>query len=81
MPRTVVQTGAASTAHCCSKNLVATCARTCIALGDLELLSEDLFQAYDDAGIAPVYLDQFETFVLGHDVRTVDPRIAQRLIA
>ncbi|KAI9452233.1 Golgi CORVET complex core vacuolar protein 8-domain-containing protein [Lactarius psammicola] len=63
------------------ENLVATCARACIALGDLEFLFEDLFQAYDDAGIAPIYLEQFETFVLEHDVRTVDPRIAQRLIA
>ena len=62
------------------ENLVATCARACIALGDLEFLFEDLFQAYDDAGIAPIYLEQFETFVLEHDVRTVDPRIAQRLI-
>ncbi|KAH9054311.1 Golgi CORVET complex core vacuolar protein 8-domain-containing protein [Lactarius vividus] len=63
------------------ENLVATCVRACIALGDLEFLFEDLFQAYDDAGIASIYLEQFETFVLEHDVRTVDPRIAQRLIA
>ncbi|KAI0301028.1 Golgi CORVET complex core vacuolar protein 8-domain-containing protein [Multifurca ochricompacta] len=63
------------------ENLVVTCARACIALGDLEFLFEDLFQAYDDAGIAPIYLEQLETFVLEHDVRAVDPRIAQRLIA
>ncbi|KAH9972466.1 Golgi CORVET complex core vacuolar protein 8-domain-containing protein [Lactifluus volemus] len=37
--------------------------------------------AYDDAGIAPIYLERFETFVLEYDVRAVDPRIAQRLIA
>ena len=63
------------------ENLVATCARACIALCDLEFLFEDLFQAYDDVGIAPIYLEQFETFVLEHDVHTVDPRIAQRMIA
>ncbi|KAI0245855.1 hypothetical protein BJV78DRAFT_1287056 [Lactifluus subvellereus] len=63
------------------ENLVATCAPACIALGDLEFLFEDIFQAYDDAGIAPIYLEQFETFVLEHDVRAVDPRITQRLIA
>ena len=62
------------------ENLVATCARACIALGDLEFVFEDLFQAYDDAGIASIYLEQFEKFVLEHDVRAVDPRIAQRLI-
>ena len=62
------------------ENLVATCARACIALNDLEFLFEDLFQAYDDAGIAPIYLEQFEKFVLEHDVRNVDPRIAQRLV-
>lgn len=28
----------------------------------------------------PVYLDQFETFVLEHDVRAIDPRIARWLI-
>ncbi|KAI0267108.1 Golgi CORVET complex core vacuolar protein 8-domain-containing protein [Gloeopeniophorella convolvens] len=63
------------------ENLVATCARACIALGDFEFLFEDLFQAYDDAGIAQIYLEQLETFILEHDVHTVDPRIAQRLIA
>ena len=63
------------------ENLVATCARACIALDDLEFLFEDLFQAYSDAAIAPIYLEQFETFVLEHDLRTVDPRIAQQLIA
>ena len=63
------------------ENLVATCARACIALGDLEFVFEDLFQAYDDAGIASIYLEQFEKFVLEHDVRADDPRIAQRLIA
>ncbi|KAI0293200.1 Golgi CORVET complex core vacuolar protein 8-domain-containing protein [Russula brevipes] len=62
------------------ENLVATCARACIALGDLEFLFEDLFQAYDDAGITPIYLEQFEAFVLEHEVHAVDPRIAQRLI-
>ncbi|KAH9991785.1 Golgi CORVET complex core vacuolar protein 8-domain-containing protein [Russula vinacea] len=37
-----------------------------------------LFQVYD-AGVVPIYLGQFETFVLKHDVCPVD-RIAQYLI-
>lgn len=43
-------------------------------VGDLEFL----FQVYD-AGVVPIYLGQFETFVLKHDVCPVD-RIAQYLI-
>ena len=57
--------------------MVATCKRPCIAVGDLEFLFGGLFQVYD-AGVVPIYLGQFETFVLKHDVCPVD-RIAQYL--
>ena len=70
----------ASTARRLFEDLVATYARACIALGDLESLFENPFRAHDHAGIAPVYLERFETFVLEHDVRAIDPRIARWLI-
>ncbi|KAI0316445.1 Golgi CORVET complex core vacuolar protein 8-domain-containing protein [Amylostereum chailletii] len=63
------------------EGLVATCARACIALDDFDLLFEDLFQSYDDAGIARIYLEQLETFILDNDIRYVPPRITQRLVA
>ncbi|KAA1473911.1 hypothetical protein DENSPDRAFT_780906 [Dentipellis sp. KUC8613] len=63
------------------ENLIVTCARACIALDDFEFLYEDLFQAYDDAGIAGIYLEQLETFVVDGDIRYVPPRITQRLVA
>jgi hypothetical protein len=63
------------------EGLVATFARACIALDDFDLLWEDLFGEYDDAGIARIYLEQLETFVLDNDIRYVPPRITQRLVA
>ncbi|TFY83559.1 hypothetical protein EWM64_g450 [Hericium alpestre] len=63
------------------ESLTATCTRACIALDDFDFLYEDLFQSYDDAGIARIYLEQLETFILNGDIQYVPPRITQRLIA
>lgn len=63
------------------EGLVATCCRACVALDDFEFLFEDLFQQYDDSGIARIFLIQLETFVLANDIRHVPPRITQRLVA
>ncbi|KAK7057126.1 Lateendosome to vacuole transport-family protein, partial [Favolaschia claudopus] len=63
------------------ENLVVSCARACIALDDFEFLFEDLFQQYEDAGIARIFLLQLERFVLSSDIRHVPPRITQRLVA
>ncbi|KAF8210322.1 Golgi CORVET complex core vacuolar protein 8-domain-containing protein [Mycena galopus ATCC 62051] len=63
------------------EGLVTSCARACIALDDFEFLFEDLFQQYEDAGIARIFLLQLEGFVLSSDVRHVPPRITQRLVA
>ncbi|KAF5393318.1 hypothetical protein D9757_000645 [Collybiopsis confluens] len=62
------------------KDLVSTCARTCIALDDFEFLFEDLFQLYDDNGISQIFLTQLEIFVLNSDIHHVPPRITQRLV-
>ncbi|KAL0956581.1 hypothetical protein HGRIS_002719 [Hohenbuehelia grisea] len=63
------------------EGLVLTCARACVALGDFEFLFEDLFQSYDDWGIARIYLEQLEPFVIDGEIRVVPPRITQRLVA
>jgi hypothetical protein len=63
------------------EGLVATCARACIALHDLEFLFENLYQYYEDNGISRIFLMQLEPFVLDNQIRTVPPRITQRLVA
>ncbi|KAL4073879.1 Golgi CORVET complex core vacuolar protein 8-domain-containing protein [Scleroderma citrinum] len=63
------------------EGLVATCARACIALSNYDFLFEDLFQYFDDSGISRIYLEQLEAFVLEGIIRSVPPRITQRLVA
>ncbi|KDR75858.1 hypothetical protein GALMADRAFT_97807 [Galerina marginata CBS 339.88] len=63
------------------EGLVSACCRASIALEDFEYLFEDLFQKYDDSGIAPIFLRQLEPFVLDNEIRYVPPRVTQRLIA
>ncbi|EAU91230.2 lateendosome to vacuole transport-family protein [Coprinopsis cinerea okayama7 len=63
------------------EGLVSTCCRAAIALDDFYFLFEDLFQLYDDSGIATIYLRQLEPFILDNEIRYVPPRITQRLIA
>lgn len=63
------------------ENLVSTCVRACLTLGDLDFVFEDLFQHYDDSGISRIYLTRLEPFILDGSVSQVPPRITQRLIA
>ncbi|KAF8630633.1 hypothetical protein AX15_002784 [Amanita polypyramis BW_CC] len=63
------------------EDLVAVSCRACIALDDFDFLYEDLFQEYDDVGIARIYLLRLQRFVLDNSIRYVPPRITQRLIA
>ncbi|KDQ57489.1 hypothetical protein JAAARDRAFT_130081, partial [Jaapia argillacea MUCL 33604] len=63
------------------ENLVQTCARACKALDDYEFLFEDLWQYYEDSGIATIFLVQLELLVLDNDLRHVPPRITQRLVS
>ncbi|OSX66007.1 hypothetical protein POSPLADRAFT_1177457 [Postia placenta MAD-698-R-SB12] len=63
------------------EGLVKTCARACSTLDDYDFLFEELFQFYDDNGIARIFLLQLEPFVLDSVIRHVPPWITQRLIA
>lgn len=63
------------------EDLVATCARACIALDDFDFLFEELFQQYENSGIYRMFLHQLEPFVLDGSIPSVPPRITQRLVA
>ena len=63
------------------ENMVSTCVRACLTLGDLDFVFEDLFQHYDDSGISRIYLTQLEPFILDGSISQVPPRITQRIIA
>ncbi|KAM6502245.1 Golgi CORVET complex core vacuolar protein 8 domain containing protein [Amanita muscaria] len=63
------------------ETLVTVSCRACIALDDFDFLYEGLFQSYDEAGIARIYLLYIQPFILDNSIRSVPPRITQRLIA
>ncbi|KAI0373910.1 hypothetical protein BV20DRAFT_1049354 [Pilatotrama ljubarskyi] len=63
------------------EGLVSTCARACMALDDFDFFFEDLFEYYDNNGIASIFLQQLEPFMLSGEIRHVPPHITQRLIA
>ncbi|TFK21979.1 lateendosome to vacuole transport-family protein [Coprinopsis marcescibilis] len=63
------------------EGLVSASCKASVSLQDFDFLFEDLFQQYDDSGIAGIYLRQMEPFILDNEIRYVPPRITQRLIA
>ena len=63
------------------EGLVRVCVRACTALDDYDFLYEDLFQYYDDHGIARIFLSQLEPFIIDSNLHYVPPRITQRLVA
>ncbi|KAF8478275.1 Golgi CORVET complex core vacuolar protein 8-domain-containing protein [Gautieria morchelliformis] len=63
------------------EGLVTVCVNACLALDDFEFLFEDLFEYYQSAGIASIFLNQMEPHVLDGTIRSIPPRITQRLIA
>jgi hypothetical protein len=63
------------------EDLVRTCARACTALDNLDFLFEDLFQYYEDWAIPPIFLRQLEHFVAEGTIRTMPPRVSQRLLS
>ncbi|EKM54684.1 uncharacterized protein PHACADRAFT_96976 [Phanerochaete carnosa HHB-10118-sp] len=62
------------------EGLVTTCSRACIALGEFDLLFEDLYSYYDDNGISRIFLTQLEPFIIDGTVHQVPPRLTQRLV-
>lgn len=63
------------------EGLVTVSINACLALDDFEFLFEDLFEYYQNAGIAPIFLSQLELHVLDGTIRSIPPRITQCLIA
>lgn len=63
------------------EGLTTVCVKACVALNDFEFLFEDLFEYYQNAGIAPIFLNQLEPHVLDGTIRSIPPRVTQCLIA
>lgn len=63
------------------ENMVNTCLDACIALNDFEFIFEDLFDFYQNSGITSIFLRELEPYILEGTVRSIPPRITQKLIA
>lgn len=63
------------------EGLVPTCVHACLALDDLDFIYEELFENYDNVGIAPIFLRTLEPFLLDGTILSIPPWITQRLIA
>ncbi|KAF8309432.1 hypothetical protein DL93DRAFT_2085708 [Clavulina sp. PMI_390] len=63
------------------EGLVLTTLRACAAMDDYDFVFEELFDMYDEHGIAGIYLTQLQSAILSGDLRTIPPRVSQRLVA
>lgn len=63
------------------RGLVPVCVHGCIALGSFDFIFEELFESYDENGIAPIFLEELEPFLLCDHITSIPPWITQRLIA
>ena len=63
------------------RGLVPICIHGCIALGSFDFIFEELFESYDENGIAPIFLEKLEPFLLDDQITSIPPWITQRLIA
>jgi hypothetical protein len=63
------------------EDLVGTCVRACVALGDIEWLFEELYERYEANGIEGIFLKKIEPWVLGGEVHALPPSVSQRLIS
>lgn len=62
------------------QGLVSTVIRASIALDDYDYLFDDLYDMYDDHGIATIFLHQLQEAILSGDLRAIPPRISQKII-
>jgi hypothetical protein len=63
------------------RGLVPVCVHGCVALESFDFVFEELFESYDENGIAPIFLEEIEPFLLDGHITSVPPWITQRLIA
>ena len=63
------------------RGLVPICVHGCIALGSFDFIFEELFESYDENGIARIFLEELEPFLLDDHITSIPPWITQRLIA
>jgi hypothetical protein len=62
------------------EGLVSTVIRASIALDDYDVLFDHLYDMYDDHGIVTIFLHQLQEAILAGDLRTIPPRISQKII-
>lgn len=62
------------------RGLVPMCVYGCVALGSFDFIFEELFESYDENGIAPIFLEELEPFLLDGHITSIPPWITQRLI-
>lgn len=63
------------------EGLVICSVHACNALDDLDFLFETVFEYYDNAGIAAIFLRGIEPFLLDRTIASAPPWITQRLVS
>lgn len=63
------------------EGLARVCAEACIALGDLMILFEELFDRYEENGIEGIFVEQMEEFIVSGRIHTLPTPIVQRLLS
>ena len=62
------------------RGLLPICVHGCVALGSFDFIFEELFESYDENGIARIFLEELEPFLLDGHITSIPPWITQRLI-
>jgi hypothetical protein len=63
------------------EGLARVCAEACLTLKNLDLLFDELYDAFSDAGIETIFADQMEHFIVQGRMRQLPIPVVQRLIA
>ena len=62
------------------EGLARSCARACLALGDLDYMFNVLYDKYEENGIEGIFVGQMEQFIVSGELRTLPIPVVQRLV-
>jgi hypothetical protein len=62
------------------EGMARSCAEACLALQDLDFLFGDVYDAFADAGIESLFVEQIETYIVSGRIRTLPVAVVQRLV-
>ncbi|WAR61427.1 hypothetical protein PtB15_12B112 [Puccinia triticina] len=62
------------------EGLVRSCAKACIAIGEMDFIFEEMFEQYQEHGIQTIFFLQLEPFILSSDISTLPTAVTQGLI-